>query len=75
MISRDLLKSWTAKLDGLKFKTYMKLIRQLQFKFRYVKEKRLKRYQSHNMIMILRYLGMYKFSTYIKYILYYKRKV
>lgn len=27
------------------------------------------------MIMVLRFLGMYKFSQIIKYILYYKRKV
>lgn len=27
MISRDLLKSWTAKLDGLKFKNYIKILR------------------------------------------------
>ena len=75
MISRDLLKTWTAKLDGLKHKTYVKLIKKLQFKFKFVKEKRLKQYQSHNMVLIIRYLGMYKFSQVIKYILYYKRKV
>lgn len=75
MISRDLLKSWTAKLDGLKFKTFMRIVKTLQFKFRFVKEKRLRRYQSHNMIMILQFLSMYKFSQIIKYILYYKRKV
>lgn len=27
MLSRDLLKSWTAKLDGLKFKNYLKIVR------------------------------------------------
>lgn len=75
LIARDLLKSSTAKLEGLKLKTFLRIVRQLQFKFRFVKEKRLKRYQSHNMISILRFLGMYKFSQVAKYILYYKRKV
>ena len=27
MLSRDLLKSWTAKVDGLKFKNYLKIVR------------------------------------------------
>jgi myosin-5 len=75
MISRDLLKSWTAKLDGLKFKNYLKIVRKLQFKFRFRKYKRMKRFQAFNMQLITNYLTLYKTSKLVFYILHYKRKV
>ena len=75
MISRDLLKSWTAKLDGLKFKNYLKIIRTLQFKFRYRRNQRLKRFKALNMKSITKYLILYKQKKLISYILHYKRKV
>lgn len=62
MISRDLLKSWTAKLEGMKFKNYLRILKKMQFKFKFLKEKRKKRYKKYNMQIIMKFLGLYKFS-------------
>ena len=42
-ISRDLIKSWTAKLEGMKFRNYLKTTRLIQRRFREIKRKRQKR--------------------------------
>lgn len=75
MISRDLLKSWTAKIDGMKFRKFIDIVKKLQRKYRYMKIKRLKRFKGYNMKLISHYLGLYKFSKLNLYILHYKRKV
>lgn len=74
-ISRDLLKSWTAKIEGMRFRNFLKITRQLQSKFRLVQAKRQLRLKSHNMKIIAKYLALYKFSKQISYISYYRRKV
>jgi len=37
MISRDLLKSWAAKIEGMKFKKFRKIVRKIQFKHKFTK--------------------------------------
>lgn len=74
-ISRDLLKSWTAKIDGMKFRNFLQTVRKIQRQYRYLQQKRLRRYQSHNMKTITQYLGLYKFHKLNTYILHYKRKI
>ena len=75
LISKDLLKSWTAKIDGMKFRKFIEIVRKLQFKYRFIKEKRMKRFKAYNMRLITDYLGLYKFNKLNIYILHYKRKV
>ena len=74
-ISRDLLKSWTAKIDGMRFKNFLLVTRRLQGKFRILRMKRQKRFKAYNMKLITQYLGLYKFTKVNFYILHHKRKV
>lgn len=75
VISRDLLNGWTAKIEGMKFRSFQKIARKLQSKFRLVQSKRQLRLKSHHMKIISRYLALYKFSKQVMYIGFYKRKV
>ncbi len=74
-ISRDLIKSWTAKLEGMKFRNYQKTVRTIQRRIRNIKYKRQKRLQAYNMQLVTKYLGLYKFTKLSLYILHYKRKI
>lgn len=74
-ISRDLLKGWTAKIEGMRFRNFQKITRKVQSKFRLVQSKRQYRLKSHNMRIIARYLSLYRFSKQVMYIAFYKRKV
>lgn len=74
-ISRDLLRSWTAKIDGLRFKFMIKMVRRMQAKFRFIRAQRLQRMKTHNMHLITSYLGVFKFTKIIQYVLYHKRKL
>jgi myosin-5 len=74
-ISRDLLRSWTAKIDGMRFKFMMKMIRRMQARFRMNRALRLQRLKTHNMHLITSYLGVFKFTKIIQYMLYHKRKL
>lgn len=75
VISRDLLNGWTAKIEGMKFRSFQKVVRKLQSKFRLIQAKRQLRLKSHHMKIISRYLALYKFSKQVMYIGFYKRKV
>ena len=48
-ISRDLLKSWTAKIDGMKFKNFLGIVSRLQNRYRFQKQKRMRRFKAYNM--------------------------
>lgn len=74
-ISRDLLKGWTAKIEGMRFRNFQKITRKVQSKFRLVQSKRQYRLKSHHMKIIARYLALYRFSKQVMYIAFYKRKV
>ena len=74
-LSRDLLRSWTAKLDGMKFKNKLKAVRKIQRFFRSQQQKRGQRSQMSNMELVAKFLGLYKFSKTITYILDHRRKV
>ena len=74
-ISRDLLKGWTAKIEGMRFRNFQKITRKVQSKFRLVQAKRQHRLKSHHMKIIARYLALYRFSKQVMYIAFYKRKV
>ena len=74
-ISRDLLKSWTAKIDGMRFKNFIDVVRRLQNRFRFIQQKRMRRFKAQNMGLITRYLGLYKFTKVNHYVIHYKRKV
>ena len=49
LLGRDLLKSWAAKIEGMKFKQYIKIVRRLQLRYRVTKEKRMKKYKEFNL--------------------------
>ena len=74
-ISRDLLKSFTAKIDGMKFRKFLEIVSKLQKRYRLMQEKRAKRFQAYNMKTITQYLALYKFNKLSTYVLQYKRKI
>lgn len=74
-ISRDLLNSCTAKVDGMKFRNLIETIRKLQRRYRLVQQRKLKLFQAQNMKLITQYLGLFKFHKLNTYILQYKRKI
>lgn len=74
-ISKDLLGSWTAKLDAMKFKTYLKTVRNFQGRFRAKLTRREFRLKVSNMDIVSKYLALYKFNKMIFYVLDHKRKV
>lgn len=74
-IAKDLLRSWTAKIDSMKYKNYLKTTIQFQRKFRSKLNSREWRLKSNNMQIVSKYLGLVKFTKIVLYVLNHKRKI
>lgn len=75
MISRDLLKSWAAKIEGMEHKEFKRIVRRLQGNFRLMQGKRAMRLQKANMLLVVKRLVLQKLSRQMSYMYYYKTKV
>lgn len=75
LIARDLLKSWTAKIEGMEHKKYKKIVRRIQGNFRLVQKKRELRLQKSNMILVVKRLVLQKLAKQLTFVYYYKNKV
>jgi myosin-5 len=74
-IAKDLLGSWTAKIDSMKHKNYMRTVVRFQKAFRAKLSHRELRLKSNKMQVVSKYLGLFKFTKMIFYVLNHKRKI
>lgn len=75
MIARDLLKSWTAKIEGLEHKKFKLIVRRIQGNFRLNQRKREMRLQKSNMLLVVKRLVLQKLAKQLSYVYYYNNKV
>jgi alpha-tubulin suppressor-like RCC1 family protein len=74
-LSRDFLCSWGAKAEAMKFKRLIRLVVRLQLRYRRVVQRRQARLKAFNMLLIVKHLNLYKFSTKVNYLYFFKNKV
>ena len=75
VISRDLLKSWTAKIEGMQYKSFKKIVRKLQGNFRLVQRKREMKVLKSNMLLVAKKLVLQSLSKKLSFVFYFKDKL
>jgi myosin-5 len=74
-IARDLIKSWTAKIESMEYKSFKKVVRRLQGNFRLMQRRREMRLGKANMTLVVKRLVLQNLSKKLNFVYYYRNKV
>ena len=74
-IARDLIKSWTAKIESMEYKAFRKVVRRLQGNFRLAQRKRETRQQKANMTLVVKRLVLQNLAKKLAFVCFYRNKV